>query len=193
MWSSGGAKGPPEDAGRARCTGHGWVRYETYSYSSASEGNPPPDGAMLRPSTIGKLRVPSGAIRGTVEDVARVLPLLTELSVGARRGIPRWVPTAPVPPGLKSDDLTPRERSASWLEITYPFSTDDELRDKYMLGGDDSLRAGMFLEELDAFSADCSARHAGECPVGDAAFGLALSLPLQARISVGTCHCPTRR
>ena len=119
---------------------------------------PAADGAMLRPSTIGKLRVPSGAIRGTVEDVARVLPLLTELSVGARRGIPRWVPTAS--PGLSVDDLIPRERSASWLEITYPFSTDDELRDKYMIGGDDTLRAGMFLEELDAFSADCSARHA---------------------------------
>lgn len=59
-----------------------------------------------------------------------------------------------------SSEITQRKRSASWLEITYPFSTDAEIRDRYMLADGESLRAGMFLEELDAFSADCSMRHA---------------------------------
>ena len=38
------------------------------------------------------LRVPSGAVTGSASDVAGVLPYLHELSVGARRGTPRWVP-----------------------------------------------------------------------------------------------------
>ena len=103
-----------------------------------------------------RLRVPTAAVRGTTADVSRVLPILCELSVGARRGVPGWVPTTP----LASAALTKRQRKASWLEITYPFSSDEELRNYYMLGDGESLRAGMFLEELDAFSGDCSARHA---------------------------------
>ena len=103
-----------------------------------------------------RLRVPSGARRGEPDDVARVLPLLAELSAGARRGTPRYVPT----PVLTSGRLTNRKRSASWLELTYPFATDAELRHLYSVGAGDTLRAGMFLEELDAFSADCSMRHA---------------------------------
>ena len=101
-----------------------------------------------------QLRKPSGAVWGGPADVKRVLPCLHELSAGARRGTPGWVPQPEVTaPG-------PRKRSASWLEITYPFSTDAELRDLYMLADGNSLRGGRFLEELDAFSADCACRHA---------------------------------
>ena len=104
---------------------------------------------------LSSLRVPSGAVCGEPADVPRILPLLHELSDGAKRGTPRWVE--------QSDSLgamAPRKRSASWLEITYPFSTDEELRAGYMLADGESLRAGRFLEELDAFSADVSKRHA---------------------------------
>jgi acyl-coenzyme A thioesterase 9 len=107
-------------------------------------------------SALRRLRVPATMRRGSPADVARFLPLLHELSAGARRGIPGWVPTA-APLDAR---LSPRKRSASWLEVTYPFSTDDELRHLYALGDGDSLRAGRFLEEIDAFSADCSFRHA---------------------------------
>ena len=102
-----------------------------------------------------RLRVPSGSKSGGPSSVERFMPLLHELSIGARRGNARWVPT----PALLSAERTSRRRSASWLEITYPFSTDDELRNVYMLADGDSLRAGRFLEELDAFSADCAFRH----------------------------------
>ena len=107
------------------------------------------------------LRVPSGAVTGTPSDVATHLPLLHELSVGARRGTPRWVDKAAAAPAAG------KKRSESWLEITYPFSTDAELREQYMLGDGLSLRAGRFLEELDAFSADCALRHArvGDHPI----------------------------
>ena len=107
------------------------------------------------------LRVPSGAVTGTPSDVALHLPLLHELSVGARRGTPRWVDKAAAEPAAG------KKRSESWLEITYPFSTDAELREQYMLGDGLSLRAGRFLEELDAFSADCALRHArvGDHPI----------------------------
>ena len=100
--------------------------------------------------------VPPCAVRGKPRDVPAVLPILSELSLGARRSVPGWVPTQP----LAAPTITQRPHSASWLEVTYPFSTDEELRRLYMLGASESLRAGMFLEELDAFSADCSARHA---------------------------------
>ena len=88
-------------------------------------------------------------------DVAAVLPILSQLSRGALRGTPGWVPTAPPGPGLVQ-----RKRAASWLEITYPFASDPELAQFYQMSDGESLRAGMFLEELDAFSADCSMRHA---------------------------------
>ena len=102
------------------------------------------------------LRVPSRARLGDPSDVPSILPILSQLSAGSLRGTPRWVPT----PAPLSTQLEQRKRSASWLEITYPFSSDAELRDLYMLADGQSLRAGMFLEELDAFSADCSMRHA---------------------------------
>lgn len=102
------------------------------------------------------MRVPSRARRGTPDDVPSMLPILAELSSGALRGVPAWVPS----PAPRSTEITRRKRSASWLEITYPFSTDAEIRDRYMVSDGEGLRAGMFLEELDAFSADCSMRHA---------------------------------
>jgi acyl-CoA hydrolase len=110
--------------------------------------------STLRP-TSSALRVPSGAQRGMPSDVAAVLPILSQLSRGALRGTPGWVPTAPPGPGLVQ-----RKRAASWLEITYPFASDPELAQFYQMSDGESLRAGMFLEELDAFSADCSMRHA---------------------------------
>ena len=76
------------------------------------------------------LRVPSKAFRGKIDDVPRVMPILHQLSTGAQRGTPRWVETAP----LQHSELTQRARDASWLEITYPFSSDEELRDMYLLG-----------------------------------------------------------
>lgn len=84
------------------------------------------------------------------------MPILAKLSEGSLRGTPAWVQNAP----LDSPEITQRKRSASWLEITYPFSSDPELRDRYMLADGEGLRAGMFLEELDAFTGDCSMRHA---------------------------------
>ena len=117
------------------------------------------DCAVIGPSAAAHwmlgLRFPKAARRGTPSDVSRVLPLLYELSVGARRGVPGWVPQPPIPAAL-----TTREPNASWLELTYPFSKDEELRHLYMLADGEGLRAGMFLEEVDAFSADCAARHA---------------------------------
>jgi len=108
-----------------------------------------------------RLRVPSTAQRGTPADVPTVLPILAELSQGSLRGTPGWVDLPKSwESGLDGDGVVQRKRSASWLEITYPFSTDPELRDRYMLADGEGLRAGMFLEELDAFSADCSMRHA---------------------------------
>ena len=141
-------------------------------------------------STSSSLRVPPGVVRGSPEDVRVKLPLLHDLSDGARRGVPRWVePTdrpaaaaaaaaaavavagdgsesssarqsVSVPPGETTPrDDAPLDRSASFLEITYPFSTDVGLRTLYMLADGTSLRAGRFLEELDAFAADVSVRH----------------------------------
>ena len=135
-------------------------------------------------STSSSLLVPPGVVRGSPEDVRVKLPLLHDLSDGARRGVPRWVepvdrpaaPTAAVagagselsstrrsvsgPPGETTPrDGEPLDRSASFLEITYPFSTDVGLRTLYMLADGTSLRAGRFLEELDAFAADVSVRH----------------------------------
>ena len=110
--------------------------------------------STLRP-TSSALRVPSGAQRGTPSDVAAVLPILSQLSRGALRGTPGWVPSPLPGPGLVQ-----RKRAASWLEITYPFASDPELAQFYQMSDGESLRAGMFLEELDAFSADCSMRHA---------------------------------
>ena len=106
-----------------------------------------------------RLRVPSRARRGTPEDVPKVLPILAELSQGSLRGTPAWVDSPP-DEGSSDGKIMQRKRSASWLEITYPFSKDPSLRDRYMLADGEGLRAGMFLEELDAFSADCSMRHA---------------------------------
>ncbi|KAL3811192.1 hypothetical protein ACHAXA_002756 [Cyclostephanos tholiformis] len=108
------------------------------------------------PSLSSVLRVPSDVARGIPDDVRHILPLLHDLSDGARRGIPRWVPTEDRAPSSHA----PRKRSASWLEITYPFSTDVGLRTLYMLADGTSMRAGRFLEELDAFAADVSVRHA---------------------------------
>ena len=102
--------------------------------------------STLRP-TSSALRVPSGAQRGTPSDVAAVLPVLSQLSRGALRGTPGWVPTPPPGPGLVQ-----RKRAASWLEITYPFASDPELAQFYQMSDGESLRAGMFLEVLDAFS-----------------------------------------
>ena len=101
------------------------------------------------------LRVPSRAVRGGPSDVKHVLPLLAALSDGACQGTPRWVEKQQTPSNTMA-----RKRSASWLEISYPFSTDAQMRDLYMLSDGRSLRAGRFLEELDAFSADCAFRHA---------------------------------
>ena len=109
------------------------------------------------PPTTSALRVPSGAQRGTPSDVAAVLPILSQLSRGALRGTPGWVPTPGLVPG---PGLVQRKRAASWLEITYPFASEPELAQFYQMSDGESLRAGMFLEELDAFSADCSMRHA---------------------------------
>ena len=106
-----------------------------------------------------RLRVPSRAQRGTPADVPAVMPILAELSQGSLRGTPAWVDSSPQDMS-DDDEIVQRKRSASWLEITYPFSTDPEIRDRYMLADGEGLRAGMFLEELDAFSADCSMRHA---------------------------------
>jgi acyl-CoA hydrolase len=103
------------------------------------------------------LRIPSNVQYGGPEEVPKVLPILSALSVGALRGTPAWVPSSSQP---ATTDIVQRKRSSSWLEITYPFSTDAEIRNLYMLADGGSLRAGMFLEELDAFSADCSMRHA---------------------------------
>lgn len=123
-------------------------------------------------SSSSALRVPAGVVKGTPDDVRNKLPLLYDLSDGAKRGIPRWVD----PPTKNSADTNtlgtallapPRKRSASWLEITYPFSTDVDLRTLYMLADGTSLRAGRFLEELDAFAADCSVRHAVDPDVLD--------------------------
>ena len=125
---------------------------------------PPPLGAAYGPRALStaRLRVPSTATRGTPADVPAVLPILAELSVGALRGTPAWVPS----PALSSPEITRRKRSASYLEITYPFSTDEELRSLYMMADRDSLRVGMFLEELDAFSADCSMVSMKKCAHG---------------------------
>ena len=81
--------------------------------------------STLRP-TSSALRVPSGAQRGTPSDVAAVLPILSQLSRGALRGTPGWVPSPPPGPGLVQ-----RKRAASWLEITYPFASDPELAQFY--------------------------------------------------------------
>uniref|UniRef100_A0A7S0L8R4 HotDog ACOT-type domain-containing protein n=1 Tax=Coccolithus braarudii TaxID=221442 RepID=A0A7S0L8R4_9EUKA len=105
-----------------------------------------------------KLRRPSNAFLGGPGDVASVLPALYGLSRGAKRGTPSWVPQPDCMTcggGIQHE----RERTASWLEITYPFASDPELRLLYQLGDGNTMRAGMFLEELDAFSADCALRH----------------------------------
>ena len=105
-------------------------------------------------TTALRLRRPSAHVLGTASDVEKHLPLLHSLSKGAKRGVPGWVPQPP----LNSTEIVDRKRSASWLEVTYPFASDEELRDHYQLADGSSLRAGMFLEELDAFSADCAFR-----------------------------------
>ena len=106
-------------------------------------------------TTALRLRRPSAHVLGTASDVEKHLPLLHSLSKGAKRGVPGWVQQPP----LNSTEIVDRKRSASWLEVTYPFASDTELRDHYQLADGSSLRAGMFLEELDAFSADCAFRH----------------------------------
>ena len=105
----------------------------------------------------GSLRVPPGVVRGIPEDVRRKLPMLHDLSDGARRGVPRWVEPPAEHHAAAAGEGS--ESSASFLEITYPFSTDVGLRTLYMLADGTSLRAGRFLEELDAFAADVSVRH----------------------------------
>eukprot|EP00966_Prymnesium_polylepis_P033766 784981-Prymnesium_polylepis.1 len=110
----------------------------------------------LHSGSGGRLVRPPTATIGTAADVAVMLPLTAELSVGARKSVPAWVvgrgdaPTA-VPRG---------SRAATWLELTYPMATDASLQQLYSLADGTSLRAGMFMEEIDAFSADCALRHA---------------------------------
>lgn len=103
---------------------------------------------MLR---LGRLIRPREAIVGSSVDVHSVLPLTAELSIGARKGIPAWV---------QSNHEARGSREASWLELTYPMTSDESLRRLYSLADSTSLRAGMFMEEIDAFSADCALRHA---------------------------------
>ena len=127
--------------------------------SASSRASMTPGGRRFLSSFDGSiaLRVPSGALRGRPSDVPDVLPILAQLSRGAMRGTPRWVSP---PFAAAGPDLVQRKRSASFLEITYPFASDPELLQIYMVHDAVSLRGGMFLEELDAFSADCAFRHA---------------------------------
>ena len=104
----------------------------------------------------GRLVRPLDAIIGTSSDVATMLPITAELSAGARKSVPAWIvgkgkPVSPSPRG---------SRAAAWIELTYPMTSDASLRQLYSLADSTSLRAGMFMEEIDAFSADCALRHA---------------------------------
>ncbi|KAL1523212.1 hypothetical protein AB1Y20_018164 [Prymnesium parvum] len=100
-------------------------------------------------ASSGRLIRPVDARIGTSADVHLVLPITAELSAGARKGIPAWLEAAPR-----------GSREATWLELTYPMKRDPALRQLYSLADSTSLRAGMFMEEIDAFSADCALRHA---------------------------------
>lgn len=100
-------------------------------------------------ASAGRLVRPRHARIGGRSDVPRVLPLTAELSAGARKGIPAWI----------DSHSSNGSREATWLELTYPMSSDAFLRRLYSLGDSTSLRAGMFMEEIDAFSADVAFRH----------------------------------
>ena len=89
-------------------------------------------------TTALRLRRPSAHVLGTASDVEKHLPLLHSLSKGAKRGVPGWVPQPP----LNSTEIVDRKRSASWLEVTYPFASDTELRDHYQLADGSSLSCG---------------------------------------------------
>ena len=54
----------------------------------------------------------------------------------------------------KTDRIPANTPAGSWQQHVYPFSTDDELRKKYMKFTGDELQIGMFLEEIDAICAE---------------------------------------
>jgi hypothetical protein len=50
--------------------------------------------------------------------------------------------------------------------VLYPFSSNPCLRDQYERFNTGKIRAGLSLEDLDAFAADVAARHAGPALAG---------------------------
>jgi hypothetical protein len=84
-------------------------------------------------------------------------------------GRPRAAPAhparpAPLPGPQPHEQLQPaRSPAGSYLELVYPFSSNPCLRDQYERFHTGKIRAGLILEDLDAFAADVAARHAGQC------------------------------
>ncbi|KAF8065712.1 grwd1 [Scenedesmus sp. PABB004] len=60
----------------------------------------------------------------------------------------------------------PRPPSASYLCLTFPFTRNAALRGQYQRFSSPFLRAGLLLEDLDAFAADVAVRHLGGLPPG---------------------------
>ncbi|WIA37019.1 hypothetical protein OEZ86_014003 [Tetradesmus obliquus] len=62
----------------------------------------------------------------------------------------------------------PKQRppSDSYLSITYPFTSNELLRDQYQRFSSPFLRVGLLLEDMDSFAADVATRHLGGLPPG---------------------------
>ena len=54
----------------------------------------------------------------------------------------------------KTKDIPANTAAGSWQSHVYPFSTDEDLRRKYVKFSGDELQVGMFLEEIDAICAE---------------------------------------
>ncbi|KXZ55714.1 hypothetical protein GPECTOR_2g1264 [Gonium pectorale] len=73
-------------------------------------------------------------------------------SLAASAASPAAVDELPVPERPPSD---------SYLEITFPFSKDAQLREHYQRFFTDHMRFGLLLEDLDTLAGNIAARHAG--------------------------------
>eukprot|EP00743_Colponemidia_sp_Colp-15_P005916 GILK01006361.1.p1 GENE.GILK01006361.1~~GILK01006361.1.p1 ORF type:complete len:480 (+),score=64.67 GILK01006361.1:89-1441(+) len=104
--------------------------------------------------------LPPKSVQNALSDRLPVLlPMMTDLAASGRVD-PRdfEVRYCPLSSGIGSPVET-RSPVESWMELTYPFSSSQRLRDKYMRLGTDFLRFGKLLEDMDALAGDVAYRH----------------------------------
>lgn len=110
------------------------------------------------------IRRPMGVRLGWTKDViTEVLPFTSELVTSRSSpfeslAVGYCVKQPPVP-SAENPGLFKRRMEDSWLEIIFPFSNHEALRDSMMRSDGKTVRYGKLFEILDALAADVSYRH----------------------------------